>query len=134
MLIFMSALLGPKELVMNLFIYTFMVALRKIFANSFSFACRHYLYSNFSKFEAQRARRYFRSSFTFSTIILTFVSYKLLFCGYWRYLMSFFTDLQPTTATLVFCLLSLYTHTYRRIMKGAMKALDLYRTDDVLLH
>ena len=134
MLIFMSALLGPKELLCNLFVYTLILALRKTFADSFGFACRQLLYSNLSKFEAPRARRYFRSCFTFATIVLLLVSYNLICLGYWDLFLSFLTPLEISTATTFTCLLSLFTNTFRQIQKGALKALDLYRPDDVLLH
>ena len=111
-----------------------MVALRKIFANSFGHACRDLLYKNFSRFEAPRARRYFRSCFTLATLVLLILFYNLVFNEGWWHGMSYFTSFDVSTATITTCLLSLFTYTYRHIQKGAMKALDLYRPDDVLLH
>ena len=96
MLIFMSALLGPNELLSNLFVYTLVFALRKIFADSFGFACRQLLYYNLSKFEAPRARRYFRSCFTLATIVLLLLSYHLICLGYWDLLISYLTPLEIT--------------------------------------
>ena len=130
----MSALLGPNELIQNFYAYSFVLVLRKTFSHSIGFACKQMIYNNLSKFEAPRARRYYRSSITFSSILLLLISYQLVYLEYWSFLLSFFTTTKHYPSTIVMCLLSIFTHTYRCIQVGTMKALDLYRVDDVLLH
>lgn len=127
-LILASALIckGKKEmLTASIFVYVVVLTLRKAVSHPLEHACYSMLYANFGKNEPSRARRYFRSSITVSTLVLILIII-FAFRGSWTDTMMAMTgnfsqssqilhNLLSSKSIMITALLSLVTYTYKRI-------------------